>query len=151
MCHSLRALLPLSPLDLKMRTPFLTGGEGSTKMTIEEAIHKATERGYHIHGSDGVATSYIGANDEYSAWTRIDNDSTFMVPIEETFLDPAFWYALGRALGHAKERRTGTLALRSPAGNALCKKVSWATSMLRFIDHLAEGKDPESFFATLSR
>ena len=121
-------------------------------MTIEEAIHKATEGGYHIHGSDGVATSSLGANDEYSAWTRTDNDSTFMVPIEETFLDPAFWHALGCALGHAKERRTGTLALRSPTGNALCKKVSWATyAMLRFIDHLAEGKDPESFFATLSR
>jgi hypothetical protein len=120
-------------------------------MTIEEALQKATEGGYHIHGSDGVATFYIGANDEYSAWTRTDNDSTFVVPVEETFLDPAFWHALGRALGHATERRTGTLALRSPTGHAVCKKVSWASyAMLRFIDHLAEGQDAGSFFATLS-
>jgi hypothetical protein len=68
-------------------------------MMIQEAIDKANEGGYHIYSSDGMDTSYIGANDEYSAWTRTDNDSSFMVPVEETFLDPRFWQALGRALG----------------------------------------------------
>jgi hypothetical protein len=42
-------------------------------MMIQEAIDKANEGGYHIYGSDGMDTSYIGANDEYSAWTRTDN------------------------------------------------------------------------------
>ena len=45
--------------------------------------------------SDGVATVYTGANREYSAWTRTDNHSSFMVPVQESFLDPAFWRAWG--------------------------------------------------------
>jgi len=44
-------------------------------MTIQEAMHKAVEGGYAIGGSDGMATDYIGANDEYSPWTRTDNES----------------------------------------------------------------------------
>ena len=42
-------------------------------MTIEEAIPKAMEGGYHINGADGVETYYSGASSEYSAWTRKDN------------------------------------------------------------------------------
>jgi len=68
-------------------------------MTIKEAVNKATEGGYHINGSDGIETYYSGASSHYSAWTRKDNDSSFMVAMEETFLDPEFWQALGRALG----------------------------------------------------
>jgi hypothetical protein len=68
-------------------------------MTIAEALRKAVAGGYHIHGSDGIATDFVGANSECSAWTRKDNASTFIVPVEETFLDPRFWHALGHALG----------------------------------------------------
>jgi hypothetical protein len=69
------------------------------RMMIHEAIDKATEGGYHIYGSDGMDTDYEGATNDYSAWTRKDNESSFIVPTEETFLDPKFWQALGRALG----------------------------------------------------
>ena len=68
-------------------------------MTIQEVINKAVEGGYHIHGSDGTETSYGGATSEFSAWTRTDNESSFIVLTEKTFLDPQFWQALGRALG----------------------------------------------------
>src|SRR5947207_3118011 len=68
-------------------------------MTIQEAMHTAIAGGYHIQGSDGGETAYSGANSEYSAWTRLDNQSSFLIPLQETFLDPAFWHALGRALG----------------------------------------------------
>src|SRR5215475_863378 len=68
-------------------------------MTVQEALNKANEGGYHIYGSDGMDTLYEGANSEYSVWTRKDNESSFIVPTEETFLDPQFWQALGRALG----------------------------------------------------
>jgi hypothetical protein len=68
-------------------------------MTIQEALDKATEGGYHVQGSDGMDTYYEGASNEYSAWTRKDNESSFVVPVEETFLDPTFWQALGSALG----------------------------------------------------
>ena len=68
-------------------------------MTIAEALSKAVAGGYHIHGSDGMATTYAGASRQFSAWTRHDNDSSFLIPVEETFLDPRFWQALGRTLG----------------------------------------------------
>jgi hypothetical protein len=68
-------------------------------MTVQEILNNATEGGYHIYGSDGMDTYYEGANSEYSVWTRKDNESSFLVPTEETFLDPHFWQALGRTLG----------------------------------------------------
>jgi hypothetical protein len=69
-------------------------------MTITEALAHATQGGgYHIQAADGMDTAYAGANSEYSVWTRIDNDSSFIVPVAETFLDPHFWQALGRGLG----------------------------------------------------
>jgi hypothetical protein len=118
-------------------------------MTIEEAITKATEAGYHIHGSDGVETSYSGASSNYSAWTRTDNASSFLVAVEETFLDPAFWQALGRALGHDEATEHGTLRLSAPTGSALAKKIGWGEyTMVRFVDHLATGKTPASFFTS---
>jgi hypothetical protein len=35
-------------------------------MTVQEALNKATEGGYHIHGSDGMETYYEGANRDFS-------------------------------------------------------------------------------------
>jgi len=120
-------------------------------MTIQEAMNIAAKGGYHINGSDGAETYYSGANSEFSLWTRKDNDSSFMVAMEETFLDPGFWSALGQALGYRKEQCQGRLMLSSSRGNAIYKEVDWAEyTMVRFIDHLAEGKTPDSFFTRLT-
>ena len=35
-------------------------------MTIQDAVTKATEGGYHMHAADGMDTDYVGANSEYS-------------------------------------------------------------------------------------
>ena len=119
-------------------------------MTIQEALNKAVEGGYHIYGSDGMDTYYEGANSEYSVWTRKDNDSSFIVPVAETFLDPHFWLALGCGLGWDQAVRTvptvenGTPALVTRAGQP------WLSHWHCFIDYLAEGKPPEAFFATLT-
>jgi hypothetical protein len=51
----------------------------------------------------------------------------------EVFLDPSFWQALGKARGWAPET----------------EEKQWLYYWHRFIDHLAEGKDLESFFADL--
>ena len=122
-------------------------------MMIQEAIDKATEGGYHLYGSDGMDTDYGGANSEYSVWTRKDNESSFIIPVEETFLDPDFWHALGRALEwehlvmtmHTVENGRATIVTR--AGH------HWLSRWHRFIDHLADhlaaGKTPEAFFETL--
>jgi hypothetical protein len=103
-------------------------------MTIQEAINKANEGGYHIQSSDGMATYYSGANSEFSVWTRQDNASSFLVPVEETFLDPAFWQALGRALD------TDGIA---PDGN-------WKHLWHQFIEHLSHGGTPPAFFQPLA-
>jgi hypothetical protein len=117
-------------------------------MTIQEAVNKAVEGGYHLHGADGVATVYSGANSEYSAWTRTDNASTFLVPVQETFLDPAFWHALGWALGWE-----AACDLVISCGADACQHYHGAYWMYQwhcFIQHLAEGQPPEIFFARLS-
>ena len=118
-------------------------------MAIAEVLKKATEGGDHIHGSDGMGTDYEGANSAYSVWTRKDNESSFIVPVADTFLAPHFWHALGRGLGwehdvrtvHAVENGGSTLVTR--AGH------QWLSHWHRFIDHLAEGHPPEAFFESL--
>jgi hypothetical protein len=42
-------------------------------MSIEEAIDRANQGGYHINGTDGMETSYAGANNEYSVDISIIN------------------------------------------------------------------------------
>jgi hypothetical protein len=125
-------------------------GKRRKKMTIQDALKKATEGGYYIHGADGVYTHYEGANSHFSAWMREDNASTFMVAVEETFLDPHFWQALGKTLGwdqavitvHTVENGRPTIVTR--AGQ------HWLSQWHRFIDHLAEVNPPEAFFARLT-
>src|SRR4051812_21159330 len=69
-------------------------GKRSLAMTIAKAIHTAIAGGYHIAGADGGAIAYSGANNEYSVWTHTATQSSFLVPVQDTFLDPAFWHAL---------------------------------------------------------
>jgi hypothetical protein len=120
-------------------------------MTIQDALHTAIAGGYRVEGSDGVATSFSGANSEYSAWTRTDNHSTLMIPMHETFLDPAFWRALGRALGW---EAPCTLAITCRAGQEESwrgRGAYWMYQWHCFIQHLAQGGSPETFFVRLPR
>jgi hypothetical protein len=116
-------------------------------MTIQEALNKATEGGYHVQGSDGMDTYYEGASNKYSAWTRKDNESSFMVPVEETFLDPTFWQALGYALGWSE---ACDLAISCMHGEEECQNYRgyyWMYQWHCFIQAIADGKTPEGFFA----
>jgi hypothetical protein len=118
-------------------------------MTVQEALNTATEGGYHIHGSDGMETYYEGAHSDFSLWTRKDNESSFLVPVEETFLDPRFWQALGRALGwHA----SCDLSISCVHGEEECHRGRgsyWMFQWHCFIQALADGHTPEAFFARL--
>ena len=116
-------------------------------MTIPEAVNKAVEGGYHIHGADGMATVYTGASSQYSAWTRTDNHSSFLIPIQETFLDPAFWRALGRTLGW--EARCDLVIACGADASHHWHGAYWMYQWHCFIQHLAEGHPPETFFARL--
>ena len=109
----------------------------------------ATQGGYHITGADGMDTDYVDANSEYSVWTRKDTHSSFIVPVADTFLDAHFWRALGCALGWEHAVRTvrtmdnGRPTMVTRAGQ------QWLSHWHRFIDHLAAGNPPDTFFATL--
>jgi hypothetical protein len=118
-------------------------------MTIQDAIDKASEGGYHLQGSDGVDTDYSGANREYSAWTRQDNKSSFMVAVEETFLDPQFWQALGRGLGWDQAIKTLHIVDNGRPTMVTSTGQSWLSHWHGFVDCLAEGKTPEDYFAQL--
>jgi hypothetical protein len=106
-------------------------------MTIQEAMNKAIEGWYHIHGSDGMDTDDAGANRECSAWTRKDTDSTWGAGVKEALLDPHFWRALGLELGWHAGVETKYLIYHQ----------WWRQPWHRFIDHLADGYTPEAFFA----
>ena len=119
-------------------------------MTIQEAVDTAVEGEYHLLGSDGVATVYTGANSEYSAWTRTDNHSSFMVPVQESFLDPAFWQALGRALGWEEACELAIICVHGHAECHRCHGYYWMYQWHCFIQHIANGHPPDAFFASLS-
>ena len=119
-------------------------------MTIQDAVHKATEGGYHIRVSDGMETYYSGATCHYSAWTRKDNDSSFMVAMEETFLDPRFWQALGRALGWSKACDLAISCWHGEEECQSCRGYYWMYQWHCFIQAIADGHTPEAFFARLT-
>ena len=109
-------------------------------MTIAEAIQKATAYGYRVQSLDGIDLYFSGANTEYSVWTRSDNQSSLMFRVEETFLDPHFWRALGVALGWREH----------------CQKPYtqyeqwWKQPWHHFVESLASGKTAEEFFEGLT-
>jgi hypothetical protein len=118
-------------------------------MTVEEAVNKAVEGGYHINGSDGMDTDYEGATNDYSAWTRKDNESSFMIPMEQTFLDPQFWQALGKALGWHAVCNFTSICVHGEDEGQKSRGYYWMYQWHRFIQALADGHTPEAFFAQL--
>jgi hypothetical protein len=124
--------------------------KGEQSMTIHEAIEKAVEGGYHIYGSDGMDTSYEGANSDFSAWTRTDNASTFLVAVEATFLDPQFWQALGKALGWNAVCNFTSICVHGEEECQRCHGYYWMFQWHCFIQALADGNTPEAFFARLT-
>jgi len=91
-------------------------------MTTHEALHKATEVGYAVHGMDATAPE---------GW------SSSGVGVHAMFLDPIFWFALGWALGWHEQ----------PSGGY---DQWWRDPWHRFVDYVAAGKTPDDFFATLT-
>ena len=100
-------------------------------MTIQQAIEKAIEGGYKGN------KEFLLKLPEYAK--------------SQIWLDPLFWQSLGKAMGWCE------YAVCIHDGKMNCfEKNHWAGYMgewkwhwHRFIDHLAEGKDAESFFETL--
>ena len=119
-------------------------------MTITEALNTAVAGGYHVHGSDGMDTDFVGANSECSAWTRKDNESSFIVSTEETFLDPQFWQALGRALGWSEACDLAIICVHGEEECRRCRGYYWMYQWHCCIQALAHGNTLEAFFARLT-
>src|SRR5215831_13168100 len=95
-------------------------------------------------------TEYEGANSEYSVWTRKDNESSFIVLTEKTFLDPQFWQALGCVLGW---HEACDLSITCGHGHEACRQShdsSWMFQWHCFIQALTNEHTPNTFFAHLT-
>lgn len=101
---------------------------------MEKAIQKAIEGGYKdIH-------DLMGKN---------------IIALEEAFfakycLDPLFWQALGKAEGWDRPEG-GNWCFALEGGGYRSYAARWQNEQFNFIDHLAEGKDINSFFEELLR
>jgi hypothetical protein len=95
----------------------------STEMTIEDTIRKAIGKGYRHYSCD----AYLDKN-----WVCIPDNYC------QIFLDPLFWQALSQALNWVACREAGL------APN------DWLANWHRFVNHLADGRDVESFFESLA-
>jgi hypothetical protein len=111
-------------------------------MTIQQAIEKAVYGGYF--------PSYIRKVGKEKTEDILRN-----IRLADTFLDPLFWQSLGKAMGW------GTARLVEPdilwltdkeirpdflPEIVLDEREEWKEQWHRLIDHLAEGKNAESFF-----
>jgi len=113
-------------------------------MTIDEVIFNAVKEGYQVKVFDGIDMYYGRANTEWAVWSRTDNDSSFMVPVERLFLDPLFWQALGRALGWDHAIKTLHVVVNGRPTMVTKTGQSWVLSQSCFFEHLGVCKSLNS-------
>lgn len=100
---------------------------------MEKTLKKAIEGGYNI---------------------RAEHKLMFEGTISKMLLDPLFWQALGKACGWT-HKMIPTAFVEFEDGDDEDTMLDWDSTegwkfyWHRFIDHLAEGKDVESFFNDL--
>lgn len=112
---------------------------------IQEAIQLAIEKGgYKDHIFQGGSFKFLVEDPKWIGYARIriegEKGASNFNSFAEIFLDPLFWQALGKALGWKEHPKYDGTRQISPA-------YEWY--MHRFIDHLIEGKDAESYFEAL--
>lgn len=110
---------------------------------METAIWEAVKKGGYSPAFGGEDWS-LGIG-----YVIVDDERCY--PISDTFLDPAFWQALGRARGWGGHVNY-TIDEHMKHESSLHIDGGWDVptyQMIRLAEHLAEGKDAESFFATL--
>lgn len=115
-------------------------------MTIEETIKKAIEGGYEPNGSDLQHYMLFNQHAHISALN--------LVGYKVIFLDPLFWQSLGKAMGwRYKAYKNGAWQTEDEDLDIMSdtpfRHPEWLYQWHKFIDHLAEGKDINSFFKNL--
>lgn len=99
---------------------------------MEQIFKKAVEGGL-AEGVKDYPWTFVGANKYWVIWKNGNGDNT-TISTSIYYLDPNFWQSLGKALGWEYKSD-------SPE--------HWKLEWHLFIDHLADGKDSESFFNDL--
>ncbi len=94
-------------------------------MTIKQAIFKAIDSGF-IYEVGSALPQKMSLEMDYKG------DGVY---VDSVLLNPLFWQSLGKAMGWDKNKYI--------IGN-------WKAHWHRFIDHLIEGKEAESFFEPLT-
>lgn len=110
---------------------------------IEQAIKEAVKKGSYKAGWRLHSLQRIGEGTMTAGFETIRNQQRQVFAVSDLFLDPAFWSALGKA--------RGWLEASDPCGRGpKCHEChEYMKYWHRFIDHLAEGKDVETFFQAL--
>jgi hypothetical protein len=109
---------------------------------IEQAIRDAVEKGgwkpkdVEMHKVTSL-TFHDGLLKLYGTYNKTQRDLEHILQ-EQIFLDPAFWQALGKARGWPDNYLSS-----AP------QEMGWFYNWHRLITHLADGKDAESYFASL--
>lgn len=113
---------------------------------MKELIQKAIEGGFNTHKGyhftdvrwiGGVTRTVVDLIDNYDG-----GSSTICTSAEELFLNPLFWQALCKNFNDNYQ-----CPICGDEYNVGIQ--SWKYHWHRFIDHLASGGDPESFFKEL--
>lgn len=104
---------------------------------MEKAIKIAIENGWKAKKRD--------------IWWSNDTNQTLRYR-DSVLLDPLFWQALGKGLVWKEVSETETRqnsVTGEPQTIRVVNGTAWQLEWHRFIDHLASGKDIESFFTNL--
>lgn len=116
-------------------------------MTIQQTIQKSIE-GRYISAYKDVFVEQKQSGDWYFFPKDENLKALFHCSIHQLLLDPQFWQALGKALGW------GDICINCHNSVSSCCEEKynkdWKYYWHKFIDHLADGKDIESFFKTLT-
>ena len=94
---------------------------------MEKAIKRAQEAGWHYNLSA----------------QNCDQNSN-----DHTLLDPFFWQSLGKAERWEEPLKIWHITYKN-SGSEITLTSRWQNEWHNFIDHLAEGKDINSFFEEL--
>ncbi len=124
---------------------------------MEQAIKKAIEGGWKPFTDDKVKKRFE-LEEHYAIF--YDSVNVRRYAFSDMFINPKFWQALGKNMNWRscyKHRMTNENILRcsicgrKPHVDPLCSNIydEWKDKWHSFIDHLASGKDAESFFKSL--
>lgn len=109
---------------------------------LEQAIRDAVEKGGYSVYSRNVVEGSLPLEEAVKALLRSTRT-------EAILLDPAFWQALGKARGWKPLGFCDVEYYLSDCAPCVKNAAEWQYNWHRLIDHLASGKDVESFFETL--